>query len=126
MTVAFLIGPNQEMAIVEIRYENYEDKYLVWEAVAKEVLRRRATAIITVGEMWSAPFNPENPKMRPQESPERTELINVVGLSKEGESFRISVPFYRRWGKIYFKEQIFEDNSNPNYLIPIKKAWAKM
>jgi len=51
VTVAFLINPNKEMSIVEINYENYEDKYLVWESVAKEVFRRRATAIITVGEM---------------------------------------------------------------------------
>jgi len=125
-TVAFLVGEKNEATIIELRYENYEDKYLMWESVAKEVLKRRAVAIITIGEIWSAPVNPENLEMRPQDSPERKELINVSGLSKEGESFRISVPFYRRWGKIYFKEQVLEENPTLNYLIPIKKVWAKM
>lgn len=122
--VAFLISEDKKVTINKIEYVNYDDKYFIWEAFAKEVLRQRAESIIIIGEAWGALDNLNNLKMRVENSPDRFELISVTGLSKDGEAFEIVVPFYRRWGKIHFKEQFTNEGCIPNYLLPVRKVWG--
>ena len=123
-SVAFLMTDDHRVTITRIEYTNYEDKYLVWESVAKEIEHIGATSIITIGETWSAPFDPENPEMRPHESPKRSEGIFVAALSKDGESFTISLPFLRRRRKIYYGEEIISEDCCSNHLKPIQRIWA--
>ncbi len=123
---AFLMTTDGRMTIVNVAHDDYEDKYLIWESVAKVVERNRATSIITIGEMWGTPYDSDKPELRPHESPKRYEVIHVAALSKDGEAFSIIVPFFRRWGKIYCKNEMFNHEDNGlHYLMPVLRVWGR-
>jgi len=124
LTIAMLLSEDKILHMLPLHFADNDHKYAVMEIVAQEVERRRATAIIVVGEVWVAPFDPNAPYRRAIDCPEKTEAIQVAALSKSGEEFTYCVPFGKNEEKILFGEETISEMPS-NFLVPVKKIWAK-
>lgn len=122
-TVIF-VDRKGRVSIYQTHFHEHDDKYLFWEKMAKEVKRRSVIEIITIGDTWHAPFDPNNPGMRAGESEHRKEALLAVGLNKAGEEISVVAPYYREGEEIRFGEDE-PFNGQANFLNPIKRLWAR-
>ncbi len=124
LTIAMLLSDDEILHMLPLHFDNNDHKYAMMEIVAQEVERRRATAIIVVGEVWVAPFDPNTPHRRAIDCPKKTEAIQVAALSKNGEEFTYCVPFGKNEEEVSFGEETFAEIPS-NFLVSVKKVWAK-
>jgi hypothetical protein len=123
--LVFLFTPSgmQLMAIPAI---DQAAKYLLWERVATEVERTRATGIVAINEVWEGTMEAVAHGVRPTHDPNRTEGLMIVAASKDRRYRVWYTPFSRRLGRIFTRRTYSADQEHPPlFLNPVLKAWSK-
>jgi len=123
--VVFTMDERNHFYITPLELPSHEDKYAVWLKIAEIADKRHIKAVIAIAEGWMSPFDSKFPDRRAEDSPERTEVIQVSVASKEGEEFTINVPFYRKDNTIEYGDNLPVEKIAANYLAPIKRVWNK-
>lgn len=123
VTIVKLILPNDKIFLMPIEIRDNSEKFLIWSMVADEVKRTGAKAILVISEVWVGPEDPKLP-VRPSESPDRTEGLELTVVSDRGEEFLFFCPFERIDGSIVLGETIYSDKGHAFFLEPIRKVWG--
>lgn len=121
----FLLLPSKQCNLIRLQFDDRTEKYLIWSAVAADVERTGATAIVTVAESWFAPFDESNPLRPAGELPERKELISVDAISEAGEEISMLQFFERTGEQIQLGDLVSEFRGHAYYLDPIRRVWSK-
>jgi hypothetical protein len=109
--------------IKELRNEDQTDKYRTIRLVASEMERIGANQFIMISEAWRAPFNPQTPDRHASNSPERQEILNLVGANQSGEGYVLTVPFSRDGEEIKYGESEENGIDGVNIIQPILAIW---
>jgi hypothetical protein len=121
-----VIFVNSEIVeIKELRNEDQADKYRTLRLVASEMERIGANQFMMVSEAWSAPFDPKYPHRHAVDSPNRTEVLNLIGANKSGEEYLFSTPFSRGDEGITFGAVSVDGIEGINIIQPIISMWKK-
>ncbi|MCK4739162.1 MAG: hypothetical protein KAT46_04360 [Deltaproteobacteria bacterium] len=121
-TIIFKDGRG-EATLLQTSFEDQDDKYVIWNDVAKEVQRNKIVEVIFVGEAWFAQFDPKQPLRKACDSPDKTEVLQAIGITSKGEEFGIMAPFTNTDGKIVFDDYIEVDKAQASFLEPIRRVW---
>jgi hypothetical protein len=125
-TIALLYRDSQVVRILSLRAQDQREKYLIWRDVSREVETTGATSIMTIGEVWNAPFDPEHPLRRAADSTEKTEALQLVGQSIEGETVALSCAFTRdEHGAILLGKNEEMNFVDIGFTRPIQRIWSK-
>lgn len=115
---------NSELAeLKELRNEDQTDKYRAMRLLASDVEKIGATEFVMVSEAWTAPFDPKFPYRPAVESPDRSEVLNLIGISKAEENYLFSIPFTNNEGKIELGESDCRGVEGINIIQPILSVW---
>ena len=118
-----LIDKDKRPSIVQTRFNDQDEKYLFWQRMADTVKSKNIEQILVVGEVWQAVFNKGMKVTNATEAQHRTEALQVIGASSNGEEIHLSVPFTKEKGKVIFGEKQLVEDANIGFLMPIKRVW---
>jgi len=116
---------DHHIKFVQIAPEDQADKFRMMRVIADEVEVLRATSLIFIGEIWMAKFDPSHPFRRAAESPERTEALQLIGMSIDGERIVLIAPFKKVKKKVVLEETIESSYEGTNILAPVESLWAR-
>lgn len=121
-----VIFVNSEIVeIKELRNEDQADKYRTLRLIASEMEKIGANQFLMVSEAWTAPFDPKYPHRHAVESPDRKEVLNLVGANNSGEGYFFSIPFSRGAAGITYGDLSVNDIEGLNIIQPIISIWGK-
>lgn len=107
--------------------ENRTDKLLLWRNVAQEVERLRAYAVISIGEVWLAEYDPEHPNRSATDSPNRVEELSLTAISSSGELINWRSRIYRTADNDALLGETRElPDCVPCFLEPVSRVWQTM
>ncbi len=94
-------------------------------ALADEVTKYGADAVISVGEVWTAPIASLKPYERPSDSPERLEALTACLVVKNGPAIQLSALIRRH--EDHIELEATEVNQSPVLMAfaPVFKAWKQ-
>ena len=72
---------------------------------------------------WTAPFDPKFPYRSAVESPDRSEVLNLIGVSRAEENYLFSIPFTNNEGKIELGKSDCRGIEGINIIQPIISVW---
>jgi hypothetical protein len=123
--VAFVLRNGRPVARIVLSPEDQQDKYLLMEHVADEVVTLDADEVIVSGEIWMARAPNDEPLglVRPGERADRTEGLTTSGVNRAGQALMLITPFGRVDDKIVLGE-IGESSVYQNAMLPIRRAWG--
>jgi hypothetical protein len=121
----FLIDRKNRLTTISPQFATYSEKPLLWAEIAKQAKKEQATTVIAVLEAWSAPFDPAFPTRRPEYSPNRMEVLHAAGFTFRGDGYAVTVPFFRKDGKITFGPESVTDVDRIGFLEPFRRVWRK-
>jgi len=107
----------------ELRNEDQSDKYRTIRLVASEIEKIGANQFLMISEAWTAPFDPKFPNRHASQSPDRKEVLNLVGASKSGEGYSFTIPFVRKNDEIIYGKQHVGGVKGLNIIQPILAVW---
>jgi hypothetical protein len=124
--VAFLFRGGQLLATIKLEPDDQQDKYVLMEHLAEDVVTSDADEVNVSSEIWmaDAPQDEALAWVRPADRSDRTEGLVTYGVNREGETFAVVTPFDRVDGKIVLGEIEEMDGFYPNALLPIRRAWS--
>ena len=121
----FFLRQRKLIHLLQSRPENQAEKYLFMRGIADEVKRRGADAVICVGEVWRAPYDPEHPYRRSGDAPEREEALVVTLVSRSGDPVQFSAQILRKRRRVRLGDTIKEVDGVAFMFAPIYDAWGK-
>lgn len=121
----FLVDRKNRLTTVAPHFATSGEKPLIWAEIAKRAKKERATAIFTVLESWSAPFDPATPTQRPEESPNRMELLVAIGFTHRGDGYAVAAPFFRKGNQITFGPESVMRIDKIRFLEAFRRVWRK-
>jgi len=131
--MTFLVLEDQSVRPMVTPAADRQEKYMLSRAIAGEVKKKGAIAVITVNEVWRSQA-PLPPFQYPVDQPDRTEAISLVGISKDGEIISLSAQMnrqkslYRRMRKkmekITVEETVRHDSGSLFFLAPVFEVWG--
>jgi hypothetical protein len=107
----------------ELRNEDQSDKYRTIRLVASEIEKIGANQFLMISEAWTAPFDPKFPQRHASQSPDRKEVLTLVGASKSGEGYSFNIPFVRKNDEIIYDKQHVGGVEGLNIIQPILAVW---
>lgn len=126
ITIAFLLKGKTPVDLVEWRPGEHGHKYVMAQMLADQVQRVGADAVIMIGEIWVAPFDPEKPFARAFDSSDRIEALAGTLVSKEGKPVRIIAEILRGVDAVGLKDTTTETEIVAPYLFaPVYKVWGR-
>ncbi|MCE5278442.1 MAG: hypothetical protein ABFD92_07115 [Planctomycetaceae bacterium] len=123
--IVFLLLPDRGMLSICLKLDEQIEKYLVWRAIAGDVERTGAEAIIAIGEMWWAPYDAKYPHRQAGQSSERREMLALYALSRDDEAISLKCDIIRSNEGVTLEEVAEENQVSPNFLEPVKRVWFK-
>jgi len=126
MMVVFLRRGGRHVATIKLEPDDQQDKYVLMEHVAEEVVTTDADEATVSSEIWmaEAPQDEALAWVRPSDRSDRSEGLVTYGANREGETFTLVTPFDRVDGKVVLGETEETDDIYPNALLPILRAWG--
>ncbi|MGE4158614.1 MAG: hypothetical protein AB7F75_05915, partial [Planctomycetota bacterium] len=109
--------------IINLRIDEYEDKYIVWRQVAAEAMRYKATIVLSIGEAWRAKANKKSSKVRVHELQDKEECLTLSAISIEGQSISLSAKISRN-GKNITLGETERDDVQLMFFEPLRKIWG--
>lgn len=103
--------------------EDQSDKYRTIRLVASEIEKIGANQFLMISEAWTAPFNPEFPYRHASQSPDRKEILTLVGATSDGEGYSFTIPFERKNDEIVYGQQQIGGIEGLNIIQPILSVW---
>jgi hypothetical protein len=124
--VAFLFRGGQLLATIKLEPDDQQDKYVLMEHLADEVVTRGADEVNVSSEIWmaDAPNDEALAWVRPADRSDRIEGLATYGVNREGQAFTVVTQFDRADGRIVLGEIEEMDNIYLNALLPIRRAWS--
>jgi hypothetical protein len=125
-TVAFLYREGRLVTRIVLSPEDQQDKYLLMEHVAEEVVTLGADEVIVSAEVWMARARKGEPLglVRAGDREDRTEGFTTNGVSRAGQVLILITPSSTAGGKTLLGD-ISEHNTYPNFMLPIRRAWDR-
>jgi hypothetical protein len=125
-TVAFVYREGRLVTRIVLSPEDQQDKYLLMEHIADEVVTLGADEVIVSAEVWMAVARKGEPLglVRAGDRDDRTEGFTTSGVNRAGEALMLITPFSTAGGKTGLDE-INEDRTYPNLMLPIRRAWDR-
>jgi hypothetical protein len=121
----FMVSPKGAIRILQCEFPDQESKYVLFRAIADEVDRAGAIAVVVANEFWMIPTS-EYDGRRPEHMPTRREGFMVAAATADGQERNYSVLFTRSaLGEIRLCESSVEVPMASAYLAPIRAVWAK-
>jgi hypothetical protein len=125
VTVVFLLKGTKPVRIMRMIPEEHGEKYLIMRALANEVVKIGADAIILLGEIWKAPFNRDKPYQRAVNSPDRSEALAGTLVSKAGEPVEIYAEITRDDRRAKLGPNNMARGGATFIFAPIYEAWGR-
>lgn len=110
--------------ITEIHNEDQLDKYRSMRLLASEIEKIGGNQFVMISEVWRASYDPEQPYKKASESSDRSEVLSLLGVTRDGEGLSFTVPFTRNDGDIEFGELEKCGISGFNIIQPILSVWG--
>jgi hypothetical protein len=126
-TVMFTIRAGKELAANRLVFNDQQEKYLVMDAISREVAAKGIDEVIVSGEMWFAEALAENDplsRVRPGDRNDRSEGFGTYGANRDGEFLTLLSAFERVEDQIVLSEPEASD-FYPNALDPIRRVWER-
>jgi hypothetical protein len=129
MPVAWIIRDRAVVQFFPLHFPSQEAKRLTMHRLADRVGAMNADGIAFVGESWVAEANPgedlRDPRTpRASERPNRREVIQVAGLTREGQTADRTLFFeHGPDDEIVFGELCVDIGGWTNFLEPIRQKW---
>jgi len=124
--LAALFSNEKSVSFVELRNDDQADKFRTAKYLGSEVDKIGADKVIVISETWSAPYDSANHYRPASQSPDRTEALSLIAISKNGEGHTVLVPFTRNDGEIEFGDiQRTEGVEGVNFIQPIVNSWKQ-
>jgi hypothetical protein len=130
-----LTDGHREMSVVLLRGSrpvdlnvlgmNQPGKYALWQHVADRAEAVDADGIITMGEIWIAPFDPARPDAPAEENPQRREALQTVALMADGRGVQLITEFHREGDKIVLGATTETSKLTAPFLDAIRALWAR-
>ncbi|WP_413703620.1 hypothetical protein [Pseudomonas sp. Pseusp16] len=125
ITIAFLLKGVDIVKISTLAVQEHGEKYLVMRMLANEVIKYGADAVIIIGEVWSARFDPSKPYRRAVDAPEKNELLTATLVSKTGEPVQLHAQIIRKNDIATLADtETFRDQAQIAFA-PIYAAWGR-
>lgn len=124
--VAFVYREGRLVTRIILSPEDQQDKYLLMEPTADEVVTLGADEVIVSAEVWMAVARKGETLglMRAGDREDRTEGFTTSGVNRAGEALMLITPFSTAGGKTVLGE-INEDRTYQNLMLPIRRAWDR-
>jgi len=123
--IAFLLKDGKPVDIIQMAPSEHGEKYLMMRKLAHEVQRRAADAIILTAEVWSAPFDPQNPYRRAVDAPDRREALASTLVTKNGDPLQYWADILRDGEKVGLSEtQVLRGGAQFTFG-PVYEVWGK-
>lgn len=123
-TIVFLLKGQSPVSIQSLNLEQHGEKYLVMRMIANEVVKYAADGVVVVGEVWSAPFDSENPYRRAADAPDKKEYLSATLVTKTGNSVQLLAEINRFDDCLTLGETIKQKNMAQIAFAPIYAAWG--
>lgn len=124
-TITFLLKGVKPVGIIEWRPEDHGQKYLMSQLLADEVIRRGADAVVLLGEVWMAKFDPSTPLARAVDSAVRVEALAGTLVSKSGEPLRLIAEIVRGQASVELKPTEEMTGGAHFYFASVYEAWGR-
>ena len=123
--VMFAFRGGRRLATIVLEPEDQQDKYVLMEHLAEDILTYDADEVIVSGEVWMAPV-PEDEGLawvRPADRADRSEGFTTYGVNREGRSLTLTTSFHRVDEKTVLGD-IEASDIYPNAMLPVRRAWG--
>jgi hypothetical protein len=125
ITIAFLLKGTNIAHISTLAVQEHGEKYLVMRVLANEVIKHGADAVIIIGEVWSARFDPSKPYRRAVDAPDKNEFLTATLVSKTGDPVQLHAQIIRDNNVTTLAEtEILRDQAQVAFA-PIYSAWGR-
>jgi hypothetical protein len=126
ITVAFVYREGRLVSRIVLSPQDQQDKYLLMEHIADEVVTLGADEVIVSAEVWMAVAREGEPLslVRAGDREDRMEGFATNGVNRAGQALMLITPFSTAGGKTVLGE-INEDRTYPNLMLPIRRAWDR-
>lgn len=127
VTFALAFRDGRQVGITALAARSHEEKYLLMESVAKDVLVTRADRVVITGEAWIAPEVQDDgppPSPRAADREDRMEALVTYGAGSGGVTVIIASRFQRVDGKVELSPAAALAG-DPQILAPILRVWEK-
>jgi hypothetical protein len=124
--VAFVYREGRLVARTVLEPEDQQDKYLLMEHLANEVVRLGADEVILSAEVWMAKEREGEPRglVRAGDRDDRIEGFTTNGVNRAGQAIMLITPFSKAGAKTVLGD-INENRTYPNLMLPIRRAWDR-
>ncbi|HEX4301910.1 MAG TPA: hypothetical protein VHZ78_03905 [Rhizomicrobium sp.] len=109
----------------QLVFEDQGQKYLMMRRLANEVVRRGADAVIMIGEIWSATFDPDKPYRFARDAPERREALIATLIRKCGEPIQLVSTIERKGKQLDLGKVVEVRDGAQAMFAPIYEAWRR-
>lgn len=124
-TIAFLFREGRPAGMVGMDAEDQQEKYVLMEALSKELLSTGADEVIITTEVWMAPLLPEgHPEagLRPGQRTDRIEELATYGMDRAGHVCAFSSEISRDADEVRLADAE-PSELQPQTLLPAWRAW---
>ena len=125
VSAVIITAKNGEGQIINLHPKDRSDKWVLWEKVAAEVNRINADQVISISEVWMAPYDPKNTNMTASESINRKEGLELDGITFSGEQYSFNCPIVKQGDKVFLGKTTYSKNVKQNIFLPIKRVWSR-
>lgn len=125
--MVFLFRGKDLELIESANFANKAEKFAYVRGLASKVASMGVTGMITIGEYWQSPvvLDEDGVPVPPGEVPDRQEILEVYAEDSSGRFESSACSFHRRFGRVYFGEEIeMSASMENNFMEPIRAAWG--
>jgi hypothetical protein len=121
---ALLLRGEKLVQLSELRFDDQQEKFLVWQHIADDVRRHGADGLVFIGESWLSRGEGLARGVRPSEARDREEAIHVFAAKSTGEMRSLMTPFSRgRLRKIKLGKTHEVREVAYNFFAPVRAVW---
>lgn len=124
ITIMFYFKGKTMLHLTELRPAEHGQKYLMMRNAAHDLVRKRADAVIIIGEVWRAPYLSSNPFRRAVDAPEREEMLVADLVRKTGEPVQLSARMVRKDGRVTAEETHIQRGGAHSFSRPFTRRGA--
>ncbi|MBD3343747.1 MAG: hypothetical protein GF401_01640 [Chitinivibrionales bacterium] len=125
VTIVMLLKDGAPGKIINLQPETRSDKWILWSQVAAEVKRVQVDYVICISEIWTAPYDPDNPNRHAVDAPDRKEALSLSAVSFADEQYHIFCLLERKGKRISLGKTIYVKEKNSHIFDPIRKVWQQ-
>jgi hypothetical protein len=120
----FLLRGGKLVQLSQLRFDDQQQKFLIWQRVADDVRRHGADGLVFISESWLLRDPRTMRGVRPSEAADREEAIHVFAAKSTGEVRSLVTPFsHGLFGKIKIEETREVGEVAVNFFTPVRDVW---